>query len=286
MKDIIRLMRPKHWVKNVLLIIPAFFSKSIWEMQTMINLSIGFLCFSFVSSIVYIFNDLKDIEKDRQHEVKCHRPLASGALSKKTAWITILFLGFSVIILSCLITCRQPYLHKIWCFAYLIINLGYSINLKNMPIMDVAILASGFMIRIFYGAAVSGVIASSWLCLTVMSFALYMGIGKRRNELHKLGGSATRKVLKYYDTELLDKYMTIVATLGIVFYSLWAGMVINNRWVIWTVPLILFIIMKYEMIIQGNSYGDPVEVLFSDRILCGLVVLYAGLMLIFIYVLR
>lgn len=286
MRDIVRLMRPKHWIKNILIFIPAFFSKELWEPQTMRNLIVGFFCFSFVSSMVYIFNDIKDIEKDRQHEIKCMRPLASGAVSKKEAVRLILTLGISTVLLSCLMKCRMPALHRSWCVIYFMINLAYSIKLKNIPIVDVAILASGFMIRIFYGAAVSDVTASSWLCLTIMSFALYMGIGKRRNELNKTGGNMTRKVLQYYDAELLDKYMIIVTTLGIVFYSLWAGMIIDNRLVIWTVPFILFIIMKYEMIIKENSYGDPVEVLLSDKGLCGLVILYAGLMFLFMYVLE
>ena len=137
----------------------------------------------------------------------------------------------------------------------------------------------------FYGAAISNVIASSWLCLTVMAFALYMGIGKRRNEIQKTGDNKTRSVLQYYDMQLLDRYMIIVATLGCVFYSLWAGMVIDNRWAIWTVPLVLMIVMKYEMVIRKDSFGDPVEVLLSDHVLCGLIDLYAVLMFLFTYVL-
>lgn len=283
MRDIISLMRPKHWIKNVLIFIPAFFSKELWEPQIMMNLFVGFFCFSLVSSIVYIFNDIKDMEKDRQHEIKCMRPLASGAVSKKEALRLSMFLGVSTVLLGCLIKTGMPVLHRIWCGIYFMINLAYSMKLKNVPIVDVAILASGFMIRVFYGAAVSDVTASGWLCLTVMSFALYMGIGKRRNELYKTGGSVTRNVLQYYDTELLDKYMMIVSTLGIVFYSLWAGMVIDNRLIIWTVPLVLFIVMKYEMLLKENSYGDPVEVLLSDKGLFGLVVCYAGLMFLFMY---
>ncbi len=285
MRDIIRLMRLRHWIKNILLFIPAFFAGNLWETDVVRNLVLGFACFGMVSSVVYIFNDLKDIEKDRRHEVKCKRPLASGAVSIKTAWYMILFLGVFAIVLSKRIVCQNVYLPMIWCISYLILNVAYSIGLKNLPIVDVAILASGFIIRVFYGAAISNVIASSWLCLTVMAFALYMGIGKRRNEIQKTGDNKTRSVLQYYDMQLLDRYMIIVATLGCVFYSLWAGMVIDNRWAIWTVPLVLMIVMKYEMVIRKDSFGDPVEVLLSDHVLCGLIDLYAVLMFLFTYVL-
>lgn len=284
MKEIFTLMRPKHWIKNLLVFLPAFFSGNLWELSRVKNLTVGFFCFSFVASVVYIVNDMKDVEKDRQHEIKCKRPLASGAVSKKEAGITILCLIAGAVLCSCAIKSRQPLQHFFWCVFYFMLNLAYSIRLKNLPIIDVAVLASGFLIRIFYGAAVSGIEASSWLSLTVMSFALYMAIGKRRNELHKTDGSATRKVLQYYDVELLDRYMLIAATLGIVFYSLWAGMVTGCKWMVWTVPLVLFMIMKYEMILKGDSYGDPVEVLLSDRILCGLSVFYACLMLLLLYV--
>ena len=286
MKDLFRLMRPSHWIKNILIFIPAFFARNLWEPQTMKNLILGFLCFSFVSSIVYILNDIKDREKDRMHEVKCNRPIASGAVSIRCAQHLILFVGICAVLASGLMKNATPYVPVIWCMVYFLLNILYSVCLKNIPIVDVSILASGFMIRVFYGAAVSRVTASSWLCLTVMSFALYMGIGKRRNELKKKGESSTRDVLQYYNVELLDKYMMIVTALGIMYYSLWAGMVIDNQWAIWTVPLVLLIIMKYEMVIQEDSFGDPVEVLLSDKVLSGLVLFYVLLMVMVTYVFK
>lgn len=285
MKSIVKLMRPKHWIKNILIAIPAFFSKNLWETQTITSLILGFFCFSFASSAVYIFNDIKDIDKDRRHEVKCTRPLASGAVGISQAKALIVVLLAFAAAAGYSIRCARPYRHFAWCGAYLGINLAYSMKLKHVPVVDVCILAAGFLIRVFYGAAVSGSAVSSWLCLTVMSFALYMGIGKRRNELHQAGGSSTRQVLQYYDVGLLDKYMSMASTLGVVFYSLWAGSGTNvDSWAVWSVPLVLFILMKYEMAIRGNSYGDPVEVLLSDRALCGLSVFYAGMMCVLVYV--
>ena len=125
---------------------------------------------------------------------------------------------------------------------------------------------------------------SSWLLLTVLSFALYMGTGKRRNELDKVGNGSTRDVLQFYTKELLDRYMLIAETLGIVFYSLWVASVIKKHYMIWTVFLVIAIIMKYEMIIKSDSYGDPVEVLLSDKILIAMVVLFVAVMYVFMYV--
>lgn len=283
MKDIIKLIRAKHWIKNCLIFIPAFFEKNITEPGVIKNLFLGFVCFCFVTSIVYVINDLRDVEKDRKHELKCKRPIASGAISERFAKIIILILGAAVAILLISLGLTVSWIPAVWCLVYLIINIGYSMGLKNVPIVDIAILAMGFIIRVMYGAAISEVTASSWLCLTVMAFALYMSIGKRRNELHKVGGNSTRDVLKYYNVEFLDKNMTIVTTLGIVFYSLWAGTVIENGLVIWTVPIVILIIMRYEMIIEGNSYGDPVEVLLSDKALIGLVGLYTVVMIALMY---
>lgn len=283
MKNIIKLMRMKHWIKNILIFVPAFFGRNILQINVLQNLALGFVCFSFVSSMVYIINDLKDAKKDRLHEEKCKRPIASGAVSKELAVGLLVILGVLAGVVCLFIQCDRPYIPVSWCLLYLVMNIAYSLGLKNIPIVDIGILAMGFIIRVFYGASICNVTASSWLCLTVMAFALYMGIGKRRNELYKVHGDTTRIVLKYYDVDLLDKNMTVVTTLGIVFYALWAGTVIDNPFVIWTVPLVLFIIMKYEMIIKGNSYGDPVEVLLSDKVLMGLVAAYVIIMITLFY---
>lgn len=285
MKNIIKLMRVKHWIKNFLIFVPVFFSKNIGDYRTICNLILGFVGFSLIASVVYVINDLKDVEKDRNHEVKCKRPIASGAISESFAKVMIIVMIIGAVLLLYFIQCEKLYIAFLWCGIYLFINIAYSLGLKNIPIVDIAILTMGFIIRVLFGAVICGVEASNWLCLTVMAFALYMGIGKRRNELFKVGDGSTRSVLKYYDVALLDKYMTIVTTLGIVFYALWAGTVIENSYAIWTVPLVFFIIMKYEMIIHKNSYGDPVEVLLSDKILIGLVIIYGIVMTGLIYAL-
>lgn len=283
MKDIIRLIRPRHWIKNLLIFVPAFFDRTILQPGIFINLVLGCICFCLSSSAIYVFNDIKDAPKDRQHEIKCRRPIASGAVSETTGWkICIVMLVLAMLSLY-FVRAESAFLPAVWCVLYIVINIGYSMGLKNVPIADIAILSMGFVIRVLFGASVANVHVSSWLCLTVMAFAMYMGIGKRRNELRKVGNGETRGVLKYYDSGFLDKYMTIVTAIGIVFYALWAGLVVENPYIVWTVPLVIFIVMKYEMAILGESYGDPVDVLLSDKLLMGLVLAFVVILILLMF---
>jgi len=153
--------------------------------------------------------------------------------------------------------------------------------LKNVPIMDIAILVSGFLIRVIYGGVICNIEVSNWLYLTVMAISFYMGLGKRRNEIIKQG-TESRKVLKFYNYEFLDKNMYMSLAITIVFYSLWCmdiGAVSNSLInIIWTVPLVLIICMKYSLDIEGDSLGDPVDVILSDKLLLGLALIYGLIM--------
>lgn len=281
----IKLIRLKHWIKNILIAVPVFFAGKIWKLDNIISLLYGFISFGFVSSIVYILNDIQDVDKDRKHEIKKNRPIASGLISIREGQVLIVILTFIIMCINFALYKRiQSLSFLIWEVIYLILNILYSVKLKRIPIIDIMILTVGFIIRIYYGSAICLIAPSSWLLLTVLSFALYMGTGKRRNELDKVGNGSTRDVLQFYTKELLDRYMLIAETLGIVFYSLWVASVIKKHYMIWTVFLVIAIIMKYEMIIKSDSYGDPVEVLLSDKILIAMVVLFVAVMYVFMYV--
>jgi len=162
----------------------------------------------------------------------------------------------------------------IYIIIYVIINLFYSLGLKNIPLLDITILVSGFLIRVLYGGAVIDVEVSNWLYLTVISMAFYLVIGKRRNEIIS-SKKETRKVLKYYTKEFLDKNMYMCLALAIVFYSLWT-MDYNsgNSMLIWTVPIVILICMKYSMNIELGGDGDPTEVVYEDKILLLLIAIY------------
>ena len=170
-------------------------------------------------------------------------------------------------------------LHISYAFVilYVIINIFYSFGLKNLPLLDLAILVSGFLIRTLYGANIININISNWLYLTVISAAFYLGLGKRRNEIKK-SGAKTRKVLTYYTESFLNQNMTMFQTLTIIFYSLWSldsnNVFKSNNLFIWTVPLVMLILMKYSMDVDKDSHGDPVDVIFKDKILLASIFLY------------
>ncbi len=165
---------------------------------------------------------------------------------------------------------------------YLFLNIAYSGGLKNKPIVDVLILTMGFVLRIVYGAVVSGVAVSGWLYLTVFSGALFLSLGKRRNEIRQRGQTGeTREVLRLYTDSFLDKNMYVSLGLTIVFYALWA-MAQNSLWMTGSVLLVVAIFMRYTLVLEGDSDGDPVEVVTHDTVLLVLAlsyVLYVGVVL-------
>jgi len=243
--------------------------------------------FCLASSAIYVINDIKDADKDRMHPQKCKRPIASGAISKKSAKMALVILiAVSILMVSITIPmglfCWQA---AVLLILYFSINFGYSNGLKNIPIMDIALLASGYLIRLFYGASLVNVAVSPWLYLTVMAGAFYLGMGKRRNEMKNISGGNTRMVLNKYNYEFLDKNMHVCLGLSIAFYSLWA---IQTDYVgmIWTIPLILLILMKYSLDIEDdNAEGDPMKVVINDKVLLIMGASYFTMVFLIIYLL-
>lgn len=287
MKKYLKLMRIHHYLKNVLIFLPLIFSQHLFDANLFKKTILGFLSFSILSSIVYVINDIQDVEKDRRHSTKCKRPIASGAVSMKSAYILIVVIAIIGVILNYL-ACGFNF--KAWALVimYIGFNFAYSMGFKNLPIIDITILVSGFLLRVLYGSAITYIEVSKWLYLTVISMSFYLGLGKRRNEL-KTEGSKTRKVLKYYNHGFLDKNMYMCLGLTIVFYSLWCVDSVtierySNSNIVWTVPLVMLICMKYSLNIEGDSDGDPVSVLLKDKILIGMVLLYAIILLFIIYI--
>lgn len=277
MKKYIRLIRVKQYIKNGLIFTAAFFAGTMMRKEIFFHLLIGFAAFSCICSSVYILNDIRDVEKDRRHPIKCRRPIASGEISVKSAAVIGVVLLISGYLLLSLIQGAWIGKAHYYVFLYLFLNAGYSLGLKNVPILDILILASGFIIRVLYGAALCGTWVSNWLYLTVFMISLYMGTGKRRNERMAEAGGETRKVLRFYSLSYLEKIMQMSMVLAITFYSLWsASMAERNSYasyMIWTVPLVLAIVMRYEMLVEKAVYGDPTDILLMDRpiqILAGL----------------
>lgn len=172
---------------------------------------------------------------------------------------------------------------------YLALNLGYSFGLKNVVLLDILILVSGYLIRILYGSVITDIPVSSWLYLTVMAFSFYMGLGKRRGEI---GNSEknTRKVLRFYNKDFLDKNMYMTLGLGIVFYSLWCvnsgTIAIYSNKIVFTIPLVIIICMKYSLTVEGDSDGDPISVILRDKWLMLLGAIYGAVIICLLYVFK
>ncbi len=278
MKDYLKLLRVTHYIKNLLIFIPLFFSKEIFIQERLVSALLGVVCFSLVSSAVYILNDIKDIEKDRKHSTKKNRPIASGRVSQKTA-IAVLLLCLVISACLSILLLRTKGISIL--IIYFLLNVAYSLGLKNKPIIDVFILASGFLLRIIYGGILTDVEVSKYLYLVVIAAALFMGLGKRRNELKVQ--KDTREVLRYYTEAFLDKNAYVCVALIIVFYTLWT-VESENSLTVWTVPLVIAILMKYSLDIEGESDGDPIEVLLHDKMLVILTLLYGIAIFIILYV--
>lgn len=279
-KNYFKLMRVKHYIKNLLIFAPLIFSGDLFDDKKLFVVFGGSIAFSLLSSVVYIINDLHDIEKDRKHPSKCKRPLASGIVSRKQAYILATVLFVLSLIFHFLL--KVSWIYYFYLLIYLIINIVYSFGFKDYPIIDIAILSTGFLLRVLYGGAIVDVDVSNWLLLTVISLSFYLSLGKRRNELVKQKGNETRKVLAFYNKAFLDKNMYMFLSLANTFYALWsAGN--HEPLMIWTVPIVMLICLKYSLNIEGDSEADPVEVLLGDRTLISFCLLYGAVIVCILY---
>lgn len=267
----VRLLRIKHWVKNILCFLPIFFSMQFYVFSKSKNVVFAFFSFCMASSAVYIFNDIQDRESDRKSAAKCIRPLAAGTITVKKAYNIMGFLCISMLVLN--YYASDDNRNRIIMFGYLtgyiLLNFFYSLWLKHIPIIDVIILASGFVIRVFYGGLSIDSGISNWVYLTVLSMAFFFSFGKRRNELR---WGTDRRVLKEYPMEFLNHSIYVSLTLFIVFYCLCVTdgsvtVVKNGIDLRWTIIFVIYLCLQYSLILEKGKNGDPVEVFFTNKLL-------------------
>jgi len=269
LKALIKAMRPRQWTKNGFIFFGLIFDKQLFLVEPFLRTVIGFFLFCLVSSAVYLFNDISDVEADRSHPEKKFRPIASGQLPVNIAVSAALVLIFLAIPLGYLLS---P-VFAVILSAYLITNLLYSRWLKHVSILDVLIISSGFVLRVAAGIAIIAPVErfSPWLYMITVLFSLYIGLGKRRAELNLLatGAAAHRKVFEGYTIPLLDQYITIVSGMTIVAYSLYTFSAPNlpeNHSMMLTIPFVVYGIFRYLQLIQfGHAAGSPDEVALKDR---------------------
>ncbi len=268
LKALIKAMRLRQWTKNGFVFFALIFDKQLFSLAPFLRTLEGFFLFCLISSAVYLLNDISDIEADRQHPEKKHRPLASGELPIGVAQGAAFLLALISLSLGYLL---EP-MFAVMIALYFAINLVYSRWLKHVPILDVLIISSGFVLRVAGGVALITVERfSPWLYMLTILFSLYIALGKRRAEINLLaqGAGAHRKVLDGYTIPLLDQYITIVSGMTIVAYSLYTFSAPNlpeNHSMMLTIPFVVYGIFRYLQLIQtGHAAGAPDEVALKDR---------------------
>lgn len=262
-------MRLRQWTKNGFIFFGLIFDRQLFFVEPFFRTVAGFFLFCLISSAVYLFNDIADVEADRNHPVKKFRPIASGKLPVNVAGSVALLLTSIAIPLGYILAPGFALILAV----YLIINLLYSRWLKHIAILDVMILSSGFVLRVAAGIILISPVErfSPWLYMITILFSLYIALGKRRAELHLLaqGASAHRKVFDGYTIPLLDQYITIVSGMTIVAYSLYTFSAPNlpeNHTMMLTIPFVVYGIFRYLQLIQtGHAAGAPDEVALKDR---------------------
>jgi decaprenyl-phosphate phosphoribosyltransferase len=265
-----RLARPRQWIKNGFVAAPLVFADLAADRHAVLRAAAGIGAFCLASSIVYVLNDLRDAERDRAHPTKRRaRPVASGAVSARGAAV---FAGVLAALLAAVLAALPAAALPI--AAYIALNVAYTLRLKDVPVVDLFCIASGFVLRVVAGAAVVAVPLSSWMLITTLALSLYLATLKRRQEL-ELAGRDGRSVLGDYSLPLLDGYAQTSASAAIVFYCLYV-VEVRPRLAL-TIPLVLFGIFRYAYIVNRRGFGEaPSEALWTDRPLLAVVVLWTA----------
>ncbi len=286
---LIKTMRPRQWTKNAFVFAAVVFDRqlSLQNPFPLLHSLVGFILFCFISSSVYIFNDLIDIEADRKHPLKSKRPIASGLLPVPLAVIALVALLVFTFPVAYLLSPN----FLIISIVYLLVNVAYTLWLKHVPLIDVLIIALGFVLRVGAGVTIIQVQRfSPWLYVVTTLLALYIGFGKRRAELTLLneGAQSHRRVLDGYNLPLLDQLITIVSSTTLLAYSLYTFSAPNlpaNHAMMLTIPFVLYGIFRYLYLIHiKHEGGAPEEILLSDRPLQITVLLWGLSILLIFYV--
>jgi 4-hydroxybenzoate polyprenyltransferase len=267
-------LRPKQWTKNLLVFAALLFSLPIANLEMLYKSIIGFVLFCLVSGVVYVLNDYMDLEQDRKHPEKKHRPMASGALNPKSA----LVMGCVLLIGSLVVAGLIDILFMALLLIYFIINVFYSIRLKHVVIVDIMIIASGFVLRALGGGLVIGVPFTPWFLLCTLLLALFLAVSKRKHEMHLLQNNkgSHRKVLEKYSPELLNQLNSIVTTATIMSYALFTFTSNHSVQLMWTIPIVIYGVFRYLYLIHmEDKGGSPERVLLEDKHILFTVVLYA-----------
>jgi 4-hydroxybenzoate polyprenyltransferase len=283
--EMLKLLRVHHWTKNLLVFMPLFFAGELTQ-TSIVVLSIGFLAFCLVSSSVYIFNDYMDRSADKIDEVKKHRPLASGSVSVISAFV----IGVSLLLCAGILLFQLPQIFSLIVGSYLLLNILYSIWLKHVPIVDVVIIAIGFLLRLFGGGVLGGVLLSKWIILLTFFVALLIAFAKRRSELLSPDSVKLRPALKGYNLKFTDLIIILLSSVSLIFYVMYTidsevTSRLDSSYVFLTVIFVLFGFLRYlQQVFVNNNAGAPADLLLKDHWLKVIIVMWLASFYYFLYV--
>lgn len=256
------LLRPKEWVKNFFVFAPLIFSGMFLNQYALLKSFYAFIFFCIASSVVYIINDICDIDNDKSHPIKKQRPLANNVIKINEALFLLLLL-FIILLFSILLNAK----FSLILFAYILLNIFYSFKLKYEPVIDIFSIALSFVLRVISGSYALDLPISSWMCITTLSLALFLASIKRRQELKNIGTSS-RKVLENYNIILIERFAEMAVTGTLIFYSLFV--LSSKPSLTITIPFVMFALFRYWYIVQEITKSEsPTDVLFNDwQIIC------------------
>lgn len=269
LSSIIKLMRPHQYIKNCFIFLPLFFAAQITNTALLLNAVVAFLAFSLTASAIYVLNDYHDVEDDRRHPEKKNRPLATGVITKAQALIimVLLLVAGTALMASVSFTAMAILL------AYVTMNIAYSFHLKHVAILDVTIIAIGFVLRIFVGSAVTDIPLSMWIVIMTFLLALFMALAKRRDDvlIYLDTGKKVRQAIDGYNLQFLDTAMAIMASVVIVAYTIYTTSTeviarVQSEHLYLTALFVIVGVMRYLQIafVEKDS-GSPTRIILKDR---------------------
>lgn len=271
MHEYVRLLRPDHYLKNVLVFVPVFFARQLTHASILGDVLLLFVAFCTASSFVYMLNDLRDADNDRLHPLKKYRPIASNTVSERSArYMILVLLGLTLLLLPWL-----PFEAALLVLGYMALHVGYSFGAKHVPIVDIGIISAGFILRVAAGAVAAAVYLSVWVvCLTAV-MAVLLALLKRRDDHILLGEEAShhRPVMQWYTLRRLNAGIVLAALFLVALYTAWAfsseaSSRLGTDYLPWSVLLVIPGIMRYfYLAVRLQRGGDPVRLLYSDRLL-------------------
>ena len=292
MKNLIRLIRPHQWVKNLVVLLPVFFGGALLHIESVYAGLVTALCFSFAASSIYCLNDIVDVDDDRRHPVKCHRPLASGAISIAQGYI-LMFSMFVLSMLSTFLLCQSQLETAFVILFYWILNIAYCLKLKQYAIIDVCVVSFGFVLRILAGGYATSIHLSKWIVLMTFLLMLFLSFAKRRDDVVRMNetGHAPRQNTIRYNLTFINQAITITASVTLVCYIMYtvSPETIHNfhtDYLYLTSVFVLVGLLRYiQIAVVDKRSGDPTKVMLHDRFMQFVVLAFGLAFLFIIYVL-